>query len=42
MTLATVLEPETRIVAHGRRQVRDLDLVATLRLREKTSANRFR
>ena len=41
MTLAPVLEPETRTVAHGRRQDRDLDLVAVLRLREKTSVNRF-
>ena len=41
MTLATVLESETRTVAHGCRQVRDLDLVAALRLREKTSVNRF-
>ena len=41
MTLAPVLEPETRTVAHGRRQDRDLDLVAALRLREQTSAERL-
>jgi RNA polymerase sigma-70 factor (ECF subfamily) len=41
MSLETVLEPETSIVAHRRRADRDLDLVEALRLREPTAAERL-
>ena len=41
MSLAMVLEPETRTVAQGRRADRDLALVDALRLREPTAAERL-
>src|SRR6266571_7001031 len=41
MSLAMVLEPETRTVTHGRRADRDLDLVEALRLHEPTAAERL-
>jgi RNA polymerase sigma-70 factor (ECF subfamily) len=41
MSVETVLEPETRAVAQGRRADCDLSLVEALRLREPTAAERL-
>lgn len=41
MSLTMVLEPETRPVTQGCRQDRDLDLIAALRRREPTAAERL-